>query len=131
MYIRSRGETLSRSDIAFSAASRARITGLSAAPLVLRGIVAGSARRRLGRGHAAAFARIADQLERRAIVAGRTHRNAPVGHGHVGVERRRLQKRSLRFEEPERVHLRDALIEELPRLLGRGGHRHVVVPIPS
>ena len=42
-----------------------------------------------------------------------------------GIERRRLQERAFRFEEPERVHLRDALVEELARFLGGGRHRHV------
>ena len=76
-------------------------------------------------GGPSALARIADQLEGGAIVAAGAQGDAPVGHRHVRVERRRLQERSFRFEEPERVHLRDALVEELARLLRGGRHRHV------
>jgi hypothetical protein len=42
MYKRSRGVTLSRSDIAFSIASRARMAGESAAPPTLRAISLGA-----------------------------------------------------------------------------------------
>lgn len=91
---------------------------------------AGAARhRRAGRSFGSALApaveRIAQVLKRRAMIARGAHRDAPIGHGHLRIERGRLQERALRFQEPERVDLRDALVEELPRLLRRRGHRHV------
>ena len=70
--------------------------------------------------------RIAQQLERGTVVAGRAQRDAPVGHRHVLVELERLRAGPLRFLEPERVNLRDALQEELARVFGRRRDREIL-----
>ena len=85
------------------------------------------ARFRGGRGaRAAAVARIAQQLERGTVVAGRTQRDAPVGHRHVLVELERLRAGPLRFLEPERMNLRHPLQEELAGLFRLRRHRKVL-----
>ncbi len=76
-----------------------------------RRIRAGLCRSR--RSRAASTVRITKQLERRAVVAGRAERDAPVGHRHVLVELERLRAGALRLLEPEGVNLRHALKEEL------------------
>ena len=78
------------------------------------------------RGGAAAVRRFAQQLERRAVVAGGAQRDAPVRHRHVRIELERLRARPLRFLEPERMNLRHALQEELARLFGLRRHRKVL-----
>ena len=69
---------------------------------------------------------VAQQLERRAVIAGRAEGDAPVRHRHVRIELQRLRARPLGFHEPERMNLRNALQEELPRLLGRRRHRKIL-----
>ncbi len=64
----------------------------------------------------------AQQLEGGPVVAGGAQRDAPVRHRHVRVVLQRLQARAFRFDEPEGMNLRDALQQELPRLLGRRRH---------
>ncbi len=77
------------------------------------------------RGAAPAVVRIAHQLKCGAVVASRAHRDAPVRHRHLRVERCRLQARALGLLEPEGMDLRDALQEKLPCLLRRGGDRKI------
>ena len=121
-----RSVTLSRSAIAFALASRARICRVHRRAV-------GRADDALGRGvgggtraaSRAGVGGVAQQLKRRPIVAGRAERDAPVRHRHVRVVLQCLQARALRLHEPERMNLRDALEEELARLVRGGRHRKV------
>ena len=74
------------------------------------------------------FVQIVD-LETRAVVAGRHHRDSPLRHRRIGIKRRSLQETALRFARPEGMQLRHALVEELLRFGVRSRDRKVYLAL--
>src|SRR5205823_7340667 len=54
------------------------------------------------------------------VVAGGGHGDSPIWHRRLWIERRGLQEGALGFISPERMHLRDTLVEEFLGLRARG-----------
>ena len=72
---------------------------------------------------------VAIQLEARPVVAGRDHRHAPPRHRRVRIEFGGLAEAALRFQRPERMQLRYALIEKLLRLRVRCSDREMYLAL--